>query len=83
MRMIYYDRHDSHDVHDKNDGHDDQDDLRMPHHLFREPHRHCARTVASQSQGYSQTVNLLGISGDLNADHNLSRMGPATIGASF
>ena len=52
MRIICNEGHDSHDDHDENDGHDDQDNLRMSHHLFIEPHRHCARTVLSQSQGY-------------------------------
>ena len=52
MRIIYNEGHDSHDDHDENDGHDDQVDLRMSHPLFIEPHRHCARTVSSQSQGY-------------------------------
>ena len=52
MSIIYNEAHDSHDDHHENDGHDDQDDLRMSHHLFVEPHRHCARTVSSQSQGY-------------------------------
>ena len=52
MRIIYYGGNDSHDDHDANDGCDNQDDLTMSYHLFIEAHRHCARTVSSQSEGY-------------------------------